>query len=143
MATARVLLIDDEEAFATVVAERLRNRGLTVDVVHSGRDGVEAARGHTYDAVLLDLAMPELDGLATMELLLHRDRTLQIIILTGHGSIDAGVAAIKKGAVDFIEKPADIDQLMDKVGDAQQKRLKLFEQDVSKKMDDLLRKRGW
>lgn len=143
MATARVLLIDDEEAFATVVAERLRARGPAIDIAFSGEEGIRLAAAHTYDAILLDLAMPGLDGLATMKLLLEHDRTLQIIILTGHGSIDAGVAAIKQGAVDFVEKPADIDELMSKLGDAQQKRLELFERDVSKKMDELLRKRGW
>lgn len=143
MATARVLLVDDEEAFATVVADRLRARGIDVDLAFDGESGIEKAAARRYDAILLDLAMPGLDGLATMQRLLAQDRTLQIIILTGHGSIDAGVAAIKQGAVDFVEKPADIDELMSKLGDAQQKRLELFEQDVSKKMDDLLRKRGW
>ena len=143
MAIARILFIDDEEEFVQIVAERLRNRGVDVDSAHDGASGIELAQEHTYDAVLLDLAMPGMDGMETMRRLLEIDRALQIIILTGHGSVDAGVEAIKHGASDFIEKPADIDKLVDKLSDAQQRRLEMFEEDVSKKMSELMKKRGW
>lgn len=143
MAIARILFIDDEEEFVQIVAERLRNRGVEVDSAHDGASGIALAEEHTYDAVLLDLAMPGMDGMETMRRLLEIDQALQVIILTGHGSVDAGVEAIKHGASDFIEKPADIDKLVDKLSDAQQRRLEMFEEDVSKKMSELMKKRGW
>lgn len=143
MVNARILFIDDEEDFVQVVAERLRNRGIDVDTAYSGPAGLTKVREHTYDAVLLDLAMPGMDGIETMKRLLERDPQMQIIILTGHGSVSAGVEAIKQGATDFVEKPADIDTLVDKLSEAHEKRLELFEADVSKKMSDLMRKKGW
>jgi len=143
MAKARVLFIDDEEDFVQIVAERLRARNIDVDVAHNGLDGIEEAKKRRYDAVLLDLSMPGMDGMETMARLLEYDASMQIIILTGQGSVSAGVEAIKKGATDFAEKPADIDSLVDKFADAAEKRLELFEEDISKKMDDLMRKKGW
>jgi len=143
MAKARVLFIDDEEEFVKVVSERLRSRGIDVDTAYSGPDGIAKVTEHTYDAVLLDLAMPGMDGLETMKHLLEHDAHLQVIILTGQGSVSAGVEAIKHGAVDFVEKPADIDTLVDKFSEAQEKRLALFEDDISQKMSNLMRKKGW
>ncbi|MBD3257026.1 response regulator [candidate division GN15 bacterium] len=143
MASARVLFIDDEEDFVEIVATRLRSRDVAVDTAFNGPDGIAKAKENTYDAVLLDLSMPGMDGMETMKHLLGAKPNLQIIILTGQGSVSAGVDAIKQGAVDFVEKPADIDQLMSKLTDAQEKRIELFEEDVSRKMDDLMRKKGW
>lgn len=143
MANARVLFIDDEEDFVKVVSERLRARDIDVDTAYNGTDGIAQAREHRYDAVLLDLAMPGLSGMDTMKALLEYDNTMQIIILTGQGSVSAGVEAIKLGATDFVEKPADIKTLVDKFADAAEKRLAMFEEDISKKMDDLMRKKGW
>ncbi len=143
MSKARILFVDDEEEFVRVVAERLRNRDIEVDAVYNGPDGIAKVKEGNYDAVLLDLAMPGMDGLETMKHMLTYDSSLQIIILTGQGSVSAGVEAIKQGATDFVEKPADIDTLVDKFSDAQQKRLQSFEDDVSKKMSDLMRKKGW
>jgi DNA-binding NtrC family response regulator len=143
MANVRVLFIDDEEDFATIVAERLRSRGILVDTANNGPDGIAQIKQHSYDAVVLDLAMPGMDGMETMRLMLEHDPRLQVIILTGQGSVAAGVDAIKQGATDFLEKPADIDTLMGKLSEAQQKRLSMFEQDISQKMSDIMRKKGW
>ena len=143
MASAKVLLIDDETDFVEVVAERLRTRGVEVDTASNGPDGIAAVAKHTYDAVLLDLAMPGMDGMETMRRLLEQNPNLQIIILTGQGSVAAGVEAMKQGAADFVEKPADIDTLMGKFNDAQAKRLAQFEDDVTRKMDEMMRRKGW
>ena len=143
MAVASLLIVDDETEFASVVAERMRNRDFDVDTAASGMEGIEKVKHRSYDAVVLDLAMPEMDGIETMAKMLEFDKDLQIIILTGHGSVQKGVEAVKKGAVDFIEKPADIDTLAGKVTEAQQKRVALFEENLNKKMSDIMRKKGW
>ncbi|MFH2056471.1 MAG: response regulator [bacterium] len=143
MTKANVLIVDDEIEFAGIVAERLRSRGFAVDTVESGAAGVEAVGNKLYDAIIVDLAMPGMDGIETLKAMLEVDSNLQIIILTGHGSIQKGVEAVKLGACDFLEKPADIEQLTTKVTEAQQKRVALFEQDLEQKMSNIMRKKGW
>ncbi len=143
MASVKVLLVDDEVDFAQVIAERLRTRDFEVDTANSGLAGLEMVRAKRYDAIVLDLAMPEMDGFETMKRMLQIDPDLQIIILTGHGSVAEGVEAIKEGAADFLEKPADIDLLIGKLGQAQQKRITLFEENLTRKMSGLIRKKGW
>lgn len=143
MAAAKVLIVDDEVEFADVIAERMRGRGFDVDTANSGADGLERIKEKEYDAIVLDMSMPGLDGIETMKRMLAQDNTLQIIILTGYGSVKKGVEAVKQGAVDFLEKPADIDALADKVGEAHDRRAVLFEEDLEKKMSDLLKRRGW
>ena len=106
MAAVKVLVVDDEVEFAGAIAERMCNRGFEVDTADSGADGLLRIKDKQYDAILLDLSMPEMDGMETMKLMLEQDDTLQIIILTGYGSVDKGVEAMKAGAVDFLEKPA-------------------------------------
>jgi DNA-binding NtrC family response regulator len=143
MATAKVLVVDDEVEFADVIAERMRSRGYEVDTANSGADGLERIKKKQYDAVLLDLNMPGLDGMKTMERMLGQDARLQIIILTGYGSVKKGVEAVKQGAADFLEKPADIEALTGKIDEAYERRVAFFEEDLEKKISDLIRRRGW
>lgn len=143
MAAARVLIVDDEEDFANVVAQRMRDRGFAVDVAHSGPDGIKQIQSASYDAVLLDLAMPGMGGMETMKAMLEHDKDLQIIILTGYGSVQRGVEAVKEGATDFLEKPADIDTVAGKVTEAQARRADLFEKGLDDKMSDIMRRKGW
>jgi DNA-binding NtrC family response regulator len=143
MAKATVLVVDDEVEFAGVLSERLRSRDFDVDTAGSGPEGLERIKHRVYDAIVLDLAMPGMDGIETMKQMLAQDASLQIIILTGFGSVQRGVEAVKLGAADFLEKPADIEALAGKVTEAQQKRMSLFEEDLAKKMSGILGKRGW
>ena len=143
MATATVLIVDDEVDFSRVIAERLTSRGYTVETAENGKTALEIIKTKNFDAILLDLAMPEMDGIETMEKMLVFDKNLQIIILTGYGSVQKGVDAVKRGAVDFLEKPADVDTLTGMVDEAQKKRVMLFDSDLEKKMSDIMRKKGW
>jgi DNA-binding NtrC family response regulator len=143
MAAAKVLVVDDEIEFANVIAERMRGRGYEVDTANSGADGMEKIKEKAYDAVLLDLSMPGLDGMETMKRMLDHDKQLQIIILTGYGSVQKGVEAVKQGAADFLEKPADIDALTGKIDEAYERRVAFFEENIEKKMSDLIKRKGW
>jgi len=118
MPTDRVLLIDDEEEFVGVLAERLRSRGLEVEVAYSGMDGVKKSQITKFDAVVLDFAMPGMDGLATLKALLAGTPDLQVMLLTGQATIKTAVEATRLGAVDILEKPLDIATLMEKIGEA-------------------------
>lgn len=143
MAKATVLVVDDELDFSGIISERLRSRGFEVDAADSGPAGLERIKQRDYDAVVLDLAMPGMDGIETMKQMLAIDANLQVIILTGFGSVQKGVEAVKLGAADFLEKPADIEALAGKVTEAQQKRMSLFEEDLEKKMSNIMHKKGW
>ncbi len=143
MVADKVLLVDDEVAFVETLAERMRARGLEVDYVHSGDEAVERVARRSYDAVVLDLAMPGMDGMETLKHLLEHHPDLQVILLTGQGTIATAVEATKLGAKDFLQKPTDIDQLMVKIRAARAKRMKLAEERTAAEIEDILRRRGW
>ena len=108
---ANVLLIDDEEQFLEVLGERLETRGLKVNTVTSGEDALTLIDDKNYDAIILDLAMPGIDGIETLKLLKEKNPDLEIIMLTGHATVQKGIEAMKLGAEDFLEKPVALDQL--------------------------------
>jgi DNA-binding NtrC family response regulator len=143
MATARILIVDDELEFSAVVAERLKGRGFDADTAESGMEAISRVKERRYDAIILDLAMPEMDGIETLKQLLEIDKDLQIILLTGRATVQKGIEAMKLGAVDFLEKPADIGTIVGKVVEAQDKRLDLFQRNLDDKMSDLMKKKGW
>ncbi|MGB9206051.1 MAG: response regulator [Terriglobales bacterium] len=118
MSTDRVLLIDDEVEFVEILAERLRARGLEVDVAYSGADGVNKSQATKFDAVVLDLAMPGMDGIAALKALLAGTPDLQVMLLTGQATIKTAMEATRLGAAEILEKPMDIPTLIEKIRDA-------------------------
>jgi len=143
MAKAKVLLVDDEEDFTATLSERMEDRGLDVDVSSSGPDAIERVQKKGYDAVVLDLAMPGMDGIETMKRLLAENPDLQVILLTGRGTVRSGVEAMSAGAMEFLEKPADLDLLLKKIDKAQANRVLLMEKRVEETITDILRTKGW
>jgi DNA-binding NtrC family response regulator len=115
---ANILLVDDEERFVEILAQRLQARGLNVDVATTGEKAIDLVKAKDFDAVLLDLSMPGMDGLAVLRKMKKINPYLQIIILTGQGSIQATVEVMKAGALDFMEKPVDINKLLEKITEA-------------------------
>ena len=143
MAKVRVLLVDDEEDFTDALSERMKERGLDVDVSDNGPDAIEKVRGKGFDAVVLDLAMPGMDGIETLKRLLGENPDLQVILLTGRATVRAGVNAMSAGAMEFLEKPVDIDLLMTKIQEAQVNRVLLMEKRAEETITEILRKKGW
>jgi two-component system, OmpR family, response regulator len=143
MSDCRVLLVDDEEEFATVLAERLEARGVRADTAATGLTAIVKAEETRYDAILLDMAMPGMDGIETLERLLELNPDLQVILLTGRATLEQAAAAIKLGALDLLEKPADIDTLVQKIEDAANRRWSLEDKRIEEKVADILRKKGW
>jgi DNA-binding NtrC family response regulator len=143
MTALRVLLVDDEKDFTDTLAERMAARGLQADVCADGAEALELARRKTYDAVVLDLAMPGMDGIATLKGLLANNPDLQVILLTGRATLQQGLEAIKSGAMEFLTKPPDIDRLIEKISEARTKRERLTEQRIEKTLSEILRTKGW
>jgi two-component system OmpR family response regulator len=98
---------------------------------------------HRFDAVILDLQMPGMDGIETLKRLLSEDADQQVIILTGHATVSKGIEAIKTGATEFLEKPVDIQALTSLIGDAADQRMVLLEKRSAQAIEDILKKKGW
>lgn len=139
----RVLLVDDEVEFAEALAERMKARGLEVDTVDSGEAALDAAKGKDFHAIVLDLSMPGMDGIETLKRLREQNPDLQIIVLTGRATVQKGIEAMKLGAMDFLEKPADIKEIMEKIEQAKGKRNILMAKQFERKMKDIMKKKGW
>ncbi len=139
----RVLLVDDEEEFTHTLKERLETRGLQVQAVNSGKDAINLVRDKTFDAIVLDLAMPGLDGIDTLKLLKEINPDLQIILLTGQATIQKSVEAMRHGAVDLMEKPADIKELLAKIEEASSKKALLYEKNLEDQIKNIISKKPW
>ena len=143
MPECHVLLVDDEEDFVVVLAERLETRNLQVDTAGDGETAVAKAKKKAFDAIVLDMAMPGMNGIQTLNALLEINPDLQVILLTGQATLKQAVEAMKLGALDLLEKPVDIATLVAKIDDAARKRSKLDDKRIQDKVSDILRKKGW
>jgi DNA-binding NtrC family response regulator len=140
---ANILLVDDEEEFLKVLSQRLEGRGMKVDTSTTGEAAIEKAKAKGFDAIVLDLAMPGVDGIETLKRIKSENPDLQIIMLTGHASVDKGVEAIKEGAVDFMEKPVDLNKLLKKIEEAKNKRVLIVEKEHEEKIKEILKSKSW
>ncbi|MFQ6672684.1 MAG: sigma-54-dependent transcriptional regulator, partial [Candidatus Tectimicrobiota bacterium] len=127
--TVRVLFADDETTFRTVLTKELARVGLAVKAVASGEAALEAAREEPFDVVLLDIKMPDLDGIDVLKRLKTELPALEVIMLTGHGTLANAVTAMKLGAYDFLTKPCALDELEALIHKAAEKK-KLREENV-------------
>ena len=143
MTDCRVLLVDDEVDFVEVLADRLEARGLQVVKAHNGSQALEEAEGKVFDAILLDMAMPGMGGIETLEGLLKINPDLQVILLTGQATLEQAATAIRIGALDLLEKPADIETLVSKIELAATRRWAMEEKRIEEKVADIIRKKGW
>jgi DNA-binding NtrC family response regulator len=115
MKGSKVLLVDDEAVFTNNMAKLLTNRGYKVTAVNSGDAAIRALQDQSFDVVVLDLKMPGMDGITTLKQIKKLGLFTEILILTGHGSIDTALEAIKLGAYDYLTKPCEINELVAKV----------------------------
>jgi DNA-binding NtrC family response regulator len=134
----KVLLVDDEEDFLDAVAERMRARGIEVSTTTSARDALEMIEQKSYDAIVMDLMMPELEGTEALKAIKNRNGELQVILLTGYVTPEQVHQAMKFGAMDIIEKPPDLDVLIEKIKKAHEKKESILaekqaEEEIKKK----------
>jgi DNA-binding NtrC family response regulator len=122
MKGSKVLLVDDEAVFTNNMAKLLTNRGYKVTAVNSGDAAIRALQDQSFDVVVLDLKMPGMDGITTLKQIKKLGLFTEILILTGHGSIDTALEAIKLGAYDYLTKPCEIGELVAKIEGAWSKK---------------------
>jgi len=143
MAGEKVLLIDDEKEFVTALSERMETRGIKARTAFNGEEALSIARKEKFDAVVLDMVMPGMDGIETLKQLLKMNPDLQVILLTGFGTVQKSVEAMKIGALDFMEKPAQIQQLVEKIKEASANRIAIVTEKNEKLITDILKTKGW
>ena len=139
----KVLLIDDEVEFLEALSERMRIRGMDVSTAENATNAVSALSSGDYDAIVLDLQMPDMNGIDMLKVIKKSHPDMQVILLTGQATLEAGIQAMKLGAMDFMEKPADIEALTDKIKKAQAKKMVIVEKKTEKKVKDILKSKGW
>jgi DNA-binding NtrC family response regulator len=140
---AKVLLVDDEEQFLDALSQRLETRGIKVDSVTSGEDAVKKVEDQNFDAIIVDLAMPGIDGIETLKRIKGKRPDLEIIMLTGHATVKSGIEAMKLGAEDFLEKPVDLNELLEKIGEAKNKRMLVVEKGHQEEVRKIIKSKTW
>jgi len=114
----RLLLIDDEKDFVNILSKRLKRRSIEVKKAFSGAEAIQALRGQEFDVAVLDLKMEDMDGIEVLKMLKIMDPRLAVIMLTGHGSAEAAEQGIKLGAFDYLTKPCELKELLEKIMEA-------------------------
>lgn len=128
----RILIIDDEAPIRRVLRDILENESYQVEDAATGMDALQLIKDQDYDAVFCDIKMPEMDGIETLEAI-RKESDVPVIMLSGHGTIETAVEAIKKGAFDFIPKPPDLNRLLITLRNALEKKNLTTENKVLKK----------
>lgn len=120
MSLAKVLLVDDEVPFVETMLKRLSKRDFEIFTAYSGHEGLEQLSKHRdIDIVVLDVKMPGMDGIATLKEIKQRFPLVEVIMLTGHATVESAIEGMKLGAFDYLMKPAEIDELVNKVKKAE------------------------
>ena len=128
-----ILLVDDEVKFLTAVADRLTLKGFNVTTATDGDAAIEAAGKGGFDVAVVDLRMPGTDGAEVLKILKQKHKFIEIIMLTGHATVDSAVECTKLGAFQYLEKPYDFDKLIEVLKDAYHVRMqKKFETNANR-----------
>jgi len=139
----KILVIDDESVIRESMTAYLEDSGFLVCQASDGREGLAVFRREHPDLVMVDLRMPGIDGLEALKILKEKKPELQVILLTGHATVEKGIEAMKLGAMDFLEKPADLSQLTEKIKKAQAKKMLIVEKQNEDKIKKILEEKGW
>lgn len=119
----KVLVVDNETDFASTLAERLQLSRIEAKSVYSGQEALDVVPRFMPDIMVLDMQMPGISGLDVLSQVKTAHAAIEVILLTEHGSFDAGIAGMERGAFGYIVKPVDLTQLMDKIIEAYDKRM--------------------
>ncbi len=137
---SNILIIDDEKAIRKTLSEILSYEGYKIDEAGDGEEGFRKFREKEYDVILCDIKMPKMDGIEFLEKAKESNPDLPIIMISGHGTIETAVEAVKKGAYDYISKPPDLNRLLITIRNAMDKtslvaETKVLKRKVSKVQD--------
>lgn len=143
MIDAKVLLVDDEKAFVDTMAKRLKKRNLKIAKAFSGEEALEHIQVHPkVEVVILDVKMPGMDGRAVLKEIKNSHPLIEVIMLTGHATVESGIEGMKVGAFDYLTKPCDIDNLIAKVDEAANKKRRHEEKIMEARLREITSRRA-
>ena len=138
MSLANVLLVDDEVEFVEAFSERLKMRDLEISKAFSGKEALKfLKKNQTVEVVILDVKMPEMDGIETLTEIKKRYPLMEVIMLSGHSTVESAIEGMKKGAFDYLMKPCDMDQIITKVGEAVAKKRRHEEKIIQARIKEI------
>jgi len=140
---AKILLVDDEKDFVETLAKRLRTRNFTVDYTLSGDEAVKWLDKNQADVVVLDVRMPGMDGIDTLREIKRMKPLVEVIMLTGHATVETAIEGMKLGAYDYLMKPTDMNDLVDKIKKAEARKREQEERIRQAEINKIVRSRGW
>jgi len=139
----RVLLVDDEQEFVEVLAERLEVRDIVVTKAFSGDEALAGIKEKPVDVVILDVAMPGKDGVATLKEIKQFNPILEVIMLTGNATVDSAVEGMRLGAYDYLMKPTETKDLLEKIVKAYKRKTEQEERIRQAEIERIMQRRGW
>lgn len=142
MALANVLLVDDETGFVETMTKRLTKRNLIIEAAASGPEALEQVKKFgNLEVVILDVKMPGMDGIDTLREIKKLSPLLEVIMLTGHATVETAIEGMKLGAYDYLMKPCDIDLLLSKVEQAAAKKRQHEEKIIEARIKEITSRR--
>ena len=143
MPLANVLLVDDEVPFVQTMTKRLTKRDLRITSAFNGQAALDKLEEHrSIEVVILDVKMPGMDGNETLKEIKRRYPLVEVIMLTGHATVESGIEGMKMGAFDYLMKPCDMDQLISKVKEAAAKKRQHEDKIVEARMKEITSRRA-
>jgi DNA-binding NtrC family response regulator len=118
-----ILIVDDEEDFVEMLTMRLTDEGHRVRAAYDGDEGLAALEEAPCDVVILDIRMPRMDGITALKEIKRLYPVVEVILLTGHGAVDTAVEGLKSGAFDYVQKPANFAELLEKLEAARDRKV--------------------
>ena len=139
-----VMLVDDEASFVEIMTKRLEKRELNIISAFSGQEALETLAGNqNVDVVILDVKMPGMDGIETLKKMKAAYPIIEVIMLTAHATVESAIGGMRLGAFDYLMKPCVMEELMDKVHEATQKKRSHDEKIREAHVKEILTKRGY
>ena len=143
MAIANVLLVDDEVPFVEAMARRLNKRDINIATAFSGLEALDVlSEDSSIEVVVLDVKMPGMDGIESLSEIRKKFPLQEVIMLTGHATVETGIEGMKLGAFDYLMKPCDMVVLMEKVKEASAKKRKHEEKIIEARMKEITSRRA-
>ena len=143
MAIATVLLVDDEVPFVETMTKRLTRRELEIYPAFSGKEGLTQLERHPgLEVVILDVKMPGMDGIETLKEIKRAYPLVEVIMLTGHATVESAIEGMKLGAFDYLMKPCDVETLVAKVGEAAARKRNHEQKIVEARMKEITSRRA-
>jgi DNA-binding NtrC family response regulator len=143
MTNVKVLLVDDERPFVETMVKRLKKRDLKLVTAFNGNEALNRlAEDGDIEVVILDIKMPVMDGMEALSRIKSKHPLVEVIMLTGHATVETGIEGMKKGAFDYLMKPCDADQLLDKVTEAAARKRKHEEKIVEARVKAITLRRA-